>query len=833
MTTKVLVFESDAAFAGELRNELGKLGCTTNIVEDGNVGLQQAAADKPDLILLSIELPRMNGFSVCNKLKKDAALKDIPLIIMSSGSSDETFDQHRKLRTRAEDYVHKPISFGELVQRIQPFVPLATSTGYRQSARPTTDDIAIDDEIGLDDMVEEQHHVPVETTPEDLEHGDTQTGIADMDMLTDEAFHRITGGESTNGASANPPALAGSFDSLAAGLRPRDPPVIPSAPPERRASVRPTFDERTKERVAELENEVANLKRENGRLKDDLLQVNSSEAETGRLQREVDDLKARLASKGGGVSSREFLDLRENLNKKDKEILSLKESLSKKDREIVEARDKSLALERAKQENDDGLLTLERELADANDKIDQLTADKEQAKKASEDHRTRMQRAVAESEQRAAELEELRTKYAEDMARHERDYQQLDHDHRAQAEVSAQEAQQNMNLALEGARAEHERAVASLKSRHSTELSELDAQRVREVEGIEFQRQAELEQLRREVETRLQETEENALRDRAQAVADRETELREQHRKEFTAYKTAREEEIYKLRSDNEQEVNTLREQAAADLAEAESRREGELDAERRVFGQRLKAREREMEDAKEAAVLSLGHEKDTVIASIERDRNETIARMERERDERIANVERARDQRIEELTAHFEARAADAEGNFNDRVRDVENDRDAKITALEAKALRDLDDERGRSADVKAGLDREIEGLRSELQNTREQLSAVTSAKREGDTQNSARIAELEKEVAIFRSQRDDLTLEVARLRGRLDEADTDRTDLRTELEAVREKLSNESARFERASAKMHSDRASLERAKDALAVVLAQIDEVEERSF
>ena len=58
----------------------------------------------------------MNGFSVCNKLKKDPALKDVPLIIMSSESSDETFEQHQKLRTRAEDYVHKPIAFGELLQ---------------------------------------------------------------------------------------------------------------------------------------------------------------------------------------------------------------------------------------------------------------------------------------------------------------------------------------------------------------------------------------------------------------------------------------------------------------------------------------------------------------------------------------------------------------------------------------------------------------------------------------------------------------------------------------------------------------------------------------------
>src|ERR1700752_3510480 len=145
MTTKVLEFESDPAFAGELRTELGRLGLVAQVVDDGNAGLVAAAADKPDLILLSIELPRMNGFSVCNKLKKDPALKDVPLIIMSSESSDETFEQHRKLRTRAEDYVHKPIAFGELLQHIQPFVQLGVD-----GATGEADAIVIDDEVSIE-----------------------------------------------------------------------------------------------------------------------------------------------------------------------------------------------------------------------------------------------------------------------------------------------------------------------------------------------------------------------------------------------------------------------------------------------------------------------------------------------------------------------------------------------------------------------------------------------------------------------------------------------------------------------------------------------------------
>src|SRR5256885_14764136 len=144
MPTKVLVFESDPAFAGELRTELGRLGLVAQIVDDGYAGLSAAASEKPDLILLSIELPRMNGFSVCNKLKKDPSLKDVPLIIMSSESSDDTFEQHRKLRTRAEDYVHKPIAFGELLEHMRPLVTLNGDGGEGEAI--DLDDVEIEDD---------------------------------------------------------------------------------------------------------------------------------------------------------------------------------------------------------------------------------------------------------------------------------------------------------------------------------------------------------------------------------------------------------------------------------------------------------------------------------------------------------------------------------------------------------------------------------------------------------------------------------------------------------------------------------------------------------------
>ena len=93
----VLIFEADKNFADELREAFAQAGCETRVVEDGQAGLDVAVAERPDLIVLAIELPKMNGFAVCNRLKKHADLKDVPLIIISSDAPQETFDQHSKL----------------------------------------------------------------------------------------------------------------------------------------------------------------------------------------------------------------------------------------------------------------------------------------------------------------------------------------------------------------------------------------------------------------------------------------------------------------------------------------------------------------------------------------------------------------------------------------------------------------------------------------------------------------------------------------------------------------------------------------------------------------
>jgi DNA-binding response OmpR family regulator len=118
MSKKILIIESDSAFAGELATALEGKGFAVRVSGDGKEGLELARVDRPDAIVLCVELPKMSGYSICNKLKKDDALRTVPLVITSSEATPETFEQHRKLKTRAEDYLIKPFGGAALVERL-------------------------------------------------------------------------------------------------------------------------------------------------------------------------------------------------------------------------------------------------------------------------------------------------------------------------------------------------------------------------------------------------------------------------------------------------------------------------------------------------------------------------------------------------------------------------------------------------------------------------------------------------------------------------------------------------------------------------------------------
>jgi DNA-binding response OmpR family regulator len=110
---KVLVVEDDANLLETLKYNLHKEGYDIVTATDGEQAVAVARREKPDLIILDIMLPRMNGFEVCRVLRKEMTVP----ILMLTAKADET-DKIVGLEIGADDYMTKPFSMRELLARV-------------------------------------------------------------------------------------------------------------------------------------------------------------------------------------------------------------------------------------------------------------------------------------------------------------------------------------------------------------------------------------------------------------------------------------------------------------------------------------------------------------------------------------------------------------------------------------------------------------------------------------------------------------------------------------------------------------------------------------------
>jgi len=113
MAGKVLVIEDDGNIAELLRLYLEKEGFTVQIAGDGAVGVLEAQQFKPNLVVLDIMLPILDGWGVCRELRKTS---NVPIIMLTA--KGETFDKVTGLEMGADDYVVKPFEPKELIARI-------------------------------------------------------------------------------------------------------------------------------------------------------------------------------------------------------------------------------------------------------------------------------------------------------------------------------------------------------------------------------------------------------------------------------------------------------------------------------------------------------------------------------------------------------------------------------------------------------------------------------------------------------------------------------------------------------------------------------------------
>lgn len=117
MATTVLLVEDERDIAELVRFQLEKEGVRCLVAADGATGLRLVRAEQPDLVILDLMLPGLDGLEVCRQLRRDAATRRLPIIMLTARA--EEVDRIVGLELGADDYVVKPFSPRELAARVR------------------------------------------------------------------------------------------------------------------------------------------------------------------------------------------------------------------------------------------------------------------------------------------------------------------------------------------------------------------------------------------------------------------------------------------------------------------------------------------------------------------------------------------------------------------------------------------------------------------------------------------------------------------------------------------------------------------------------------------
>jgi len=130
MAISVLIVEDDRNIQELLQLYLEKEGYAVTVASDGGQGLAKFRAIKPDLVLLDVMMPVMDGWAVCKAIRADS---QTPIIMLTA--KGETDDKVTGLKSGADDYVTKPFEMKELLARIEAVLRRTGSAPVQESAR--------------------------------------------------------------------------------------------------------------------------------------------------------------------------------------------------------------------------------------------------------------------------------------------------------------------------------------------------------------------------------------------------------------------------------------------------------------------------------------------------------------------------------------------------------------------------------------------------------------------------------------------------------------------------------------------------------------------------
>ena len=158
---KILVVDDDSNICELIRLYLEKEGYTVKIVNDGVSAVNAFKQENPDLMLLDIMLPKLDGWQVCREIRK---FSDKPIIMLTA--KGETFDKVLGLELGADDYMTKPFDTKEMVARIKAVLRRAGSSNNAAAPKEVNYENL---SITLTNYEMKVNGTPVDTPPKELE----------------------------------------------------------------------------------------------------------------------------------------------------------------------------------------------------------------------------------------------------------------------------------------------------------------------------------------------------------------------------------------------------------------------------------------------------------------------------------------------------------------------------------------------------------------------------------------------------------------------------------------------------------------------------------------
>ncbi|PJF34936.1 MAG: hypothetical protein CUN49_13155 [Candidatus Thermofonsia Clade 1 bacterium] len=121
MGSRILVVEDNADNRVLIMDVLDSMDYEVIIATDGEEGVKKAHAERPDLILMDISLPQMDGLTATRRIKATPELQHIPIIALTAHAM--VGDRERALEAGCDDYVSKPIDLRELATKLTQYLP--------------------------------------------------------------------------------------------------------------------------------------------------------------------------------------------------------------------------------------------------------------------------------------------------------------------------------------------------------------------------------------------------------------------------------------------------------------------------------------------------------------------------------------------------------------------------------------------------------------------------------------------------------------------------------------------------------------------------------------